>query len=271
MSAGFLFVSTVPVSSDLTESRRGDLITGQGEAALVGLRERISRAQVRQVAAGGRAIIVLEGLQGSLKSAVARQLAAALDPRFLATFSVSPDRRRAGEGHWLARFWRDLPAQGRTALYVHSWYHRVLEDRALAFADSGEWARAHDEINEFESQQRDNGTMIVKLLFHVTEAVRARRIAEAKDDATAIPAAGPEQLLGSELRGAYDEALTNMLAQNNMRWSPWVVIDADKPGAALVAALTAVANAFEQAFVDGPAASARSAILPMRRSRGKID
>lgn len=255
---------------DLTETGRGDLITGQDDAALDALRARIARAQARQVAAGGRVIIVLEGLQGSLKAAIARQLATALDPRFLSTFTVSADRRRANEGHWLARFWRDLPARGRTALYVHSWYRRVLEDRILGLVDPSESERAHDEINEFESQQRDHGTLIVKLLFHVTEAVRVRRLAEERDDPAAIPADGPEELRGSDLRGAYDEALTQMLAQNNMRWSPWVVVDADKHGAALVSALTAVANAFEQAFADGPA-STRSAILPMRRARGKID
>ena len=256
---------------DLTETGRGDLITGQGEAALGALRTRISRAQSRQVATGGRAIVVLEGLEGSLKSAVARELAAALDPRFLATYTVHPDRRLASEGHWLARFWRDLPTRGRTALYVHSWYHRVLEDRVLGLADPSEWARAHDEINEFESQQRDHGTLIAKLLFHVTEAVRVRRIAEERDDPAAISSSGPEELRGSDLRAPYDEALTNMLAQNNMRWSPWVVVDADKPGAALVSALTAVANSFEQAFVDGASERSRPAVLPLRRSRGKID
>lgn len=246
-------------------------MTGQGEAALSALRDQIARAQVRQVADGGRAIVVLEGLPGSLKSAVARQLAAALDPRFLSTYMVQPDRRRAGEGHWLARFWRDLPVHGRTSLYIHSWYHRVLEDRVLGLADANEWARAHDEINEFESQQRDHGTLVLKLLFHVTETVRVRRLAEEADDPLAIPASGPKELRSSELRGAYDEALSQMLAQNNMRWSPWVVVDADKPGAALVSGLTAVAKAFEQAFVERPATNARSAILPMRRARGKID
>lgn len=255
---------------DLTEGR-GELITGQGEAALSALRERIARAQVRQVAAGGRSIIVLEGLAGSLKSLVARQLAASLDPRFLSTFTVAPERRRAGEGHWLARFWRDLPTGGRTALYVHSWYHRVLEDRILGLADQAQWVRAHDEINEFESQQRDYGTLIVKLLFHVTEAVRVRRLAEQADDPAVIAPGSPAELIGSDIRAAYDEALTDMLAQNNMRWSPWVVVDADKSGPALVTALSAIADSLDQAFANGPPDKAKPAIFPMRRARGKAD
>lgn len=247
-----------------------EFATGGAEGELAVLRERIARAQVAQVGAGGRAIIVLEGLEGSLKLAVAKQLAAALDPRFAATHSVSPDRRRAGEGHWLARFWRDLPARGRIALYMHSWYHRVLEDRVLGLAAEADWNRAHDEINEFESQQRDHGTLIVKLMFHVTEAVRIRRLAEIEADELAMAPTGPAELRTSELRAAYDEALAHMLAQNNMRWSPWTVVDADKPGPALVTALTAVARAMEQAFVARPPAGQGSA-LPMRRMRAKAD
>ena len=120
---------------DRTEAERGDLVSGTGEGALALLRERIAAAQVAQVARGGRTLIVLEGLEGSLKTNVVRQLASALDPRFVSTLTVAPDRRRSDEGHWLARFWTDLPAEGRTAIYFHSWYRRVLEERVLGLAD----------------------------------------------------------------------------------------------------------------------------------------
>jgi polyphosphate kinase 2 (PPK2 family) len=268
LSVDSLFFNPLPVPIDLTDTGRDALAAATGEGALAALRDRISAAQAKQVAKGGRAIVVLEGLPGSLKTAVIRQLAAALDPRFVATHMVVPDRRQSGQGHWLARFWRDLPTNGRTALYFHSWYGRVLEDRVLGLVDKGDSERAHDEINEFESQQRDHGTLILKLFFHVTENVRLRRLEQDSDQR--IPSGSPEQLGTGEIRPAYDEALAQMLAQNNMRWSPWVVIDADQQGPALIAALTAVADAFTKAFAGAEAAGERSAILPMRRpGRGK--
>ena len=233
---------------DLSETGQGDRISLESDATLAALRDRIAVAQVSQVVRGGRAIIVLEGLEGSLKTAVIRQLAAALDPRFFKTLTVTPDRRRSGEGHWLARFWTDLPAQGCTALYFNSWYRRVLEERVLGLANPSEWTRAYDEINEFEAQQRDYGTLIVKLYFHVTEGIRARRLAERAEDERAIVTDSSAEFRTSALRPAYDDALTQMLAQNNLRWSPWTVIDADQSVPALISALSAVADAFARAF-----------------------
>jgi hypothetical protein len=50
------------------------------------------------------------------------------------------------------------------------------------------WARGIDEINEFEAQQRDYGTMIVKLFFHVTPEGRRPTDARARRPVAASPA-----------------------------------------------------------------------------------
>ena len=72
---------------------------------------------------------------------------------------VSPDRWQSSEGHWLARFWNRLPAAGKTAIFYHSWYRRVLEDYVMGLVSDKEWKRGFDEINEFEAQQRDYETL----------------------------------------------------------------------------------------------------------------
>ncbi len=47
----------------------------------------------------------------------------------------------------------------------------------LGRIDEAAVARAFDEINEFEAQQRDYGTLIVKLYFDVSPDVQERRLA----------------------------------------------------------------------------------------------
>ena len=71
---------------------------------------------------------------------------------------------------------RSIPAAGETAIFYRSWYRLIVEQRVQGKLDDKRWARAIDEINEFEAQQRDHGTMMAKLFFHVTAEKQAANL-----------------------------------------------------------------------------------------------
>jgi AMP-polyphosphate phosphotransferase len=226
-----------------TESRDDD-------AALDALREHLSELQLAQIAHGRRAIILFEGPVGAGKKAALRQLAAAFDPCHLAVHATRRDRREASQGHWLARFWRQLPAAGDTSVFFRSWYRRVLDDRVLGHIDEQAWRRAFDEINEFEAQQRDYGTLIVKLYFEIgAEAQEARLKARAADQWWQVTRRD-EAVLVSE--PAYAEAVKDLRSNSDTRWSPWRMIDGNDEAAAVAAALSAIAEAWEEAMPAEP-------------------
>jgi polyphosphate kinase 2 (PPK2 family) len=253
------------VSIELTAFERGEPFQGDLAAAITALQERIAHTQRWQIGRRKRAIIVFEGLEGGGKAAALKMLSASLDPRFVTTQTVAPDRRRSDDGHWLARFWRDLPGDRRSVLYFHSWYRRVLEDRLLGLVDGDSAERAFDEINEFEAQQRDHGTLILKLFFHVTEIVRSQRLSARDADPAERLLAGSTDLRGADVRAEYDVAVEQMFAMSNTRWSPWTVIDANDEGSAMVAALGAVADAMEKAFPE-IREDEDGSVVPLRRS-----
>lgn len=214
------------------------------------LREHLAELQLPQVAHGRRAIILFEGPQGAGKKAALKQLAAAFDPCHFAVHRTEHERRQSSEGHWLARFWRELPGAGDTAIFFRSWYTRVLDDRVLGRLDEKAVARAFDEINEFEAQQRDYGTLIVKLYFDVSADVQEARLRQR--------AANPWRRLSGKDQivhvgeSAYAKALADLRTYSNTRWSPWHMIDGDDEAAAAVAALTAVADAWAEAMPAEP-------------------
>jgi polyphosphate kinase 2 (PPK2 family) len=226
-------------------------------SALEALREHLGELQLPQIAHGRRAMILLEGLQGAGKKYALRQFAAAFDPCHFVVHSTEYDRREANEGHWLARFWRQLPSAGHTAIFYRSWYRRVLDDRMLGRTPEESIPRVFDEINEFEAQQRDYGTFLVKLYFDVSADVQERRLAErqlnpwggrgAQDDA--IRADNP----------AYQLALDELRANTDTRWSPWRTIDGDDEGQAALSALEAVAEAWSKAIPAEPPKLVRTA------------
>lgn len=214
------------------------------------LRERLVASQLAQIVYNRRAIILIEGLSGSGKKAALRLVAAALDPCHFHVHAATFDRRESADGHWLARYWRALPAAGDTSIFFRGWYRRVLDDRVTGRVDEPAAARAFDEINEFEAQQRDAGTLIVKLFFSVDPAVQKDRLAEREASLwrrSVRP--GPSVLADSP---AYRRAFEEMIAHCDTRWSPWVRIDGSSEDEAALAALEAVAGAWAEAMPSEP-------------------
>lgn len=237
---------------DLADIERGAPFTGDYSAALAALHDRLAHVQTAQVVHRRRALIVLEGPEGAGKKDVLRQLGAAFDPCFHDVHCVVPDRRQSSDGHWLARFWNRLPAAGGTAIFLHSWYRRVLEDRVMGLVGDKDWKRGFDEINEFESQQRDYGTVLIKLYFHATDKVLDERISARAGDPWLHHLLGPVELRTADGRESYRQALAQMFKQTDTRWAPWTGIDANDEAAARISALTVIAEALEKAIPAEP-------------------
>jgi polyphosphate kinase 2 (PPK2 family) len=229
--------------------------TGAGSAgdvapALAALREHLGELQLPQVAHRRRAIILFEGPQGAGKKYALKQLAAAFDPCHFVVHSTAYDRREASEGHWLARFWRQLPSAGHTAIFFRSWYRRVLEDRVLGRTAEETVARMFDEINEFEAQQRDYGTLLVKLYFDVSADVQEQRLAQRRHSRWRGRHADDEFIRADN--PGYQHALEELRANTDTRWSPWRTIDGDNEQQAALTALEAVAEAWSKAMPAEP-------------------
>jgi polyphosphate kinase 2 (PPK2 family) len=218
--------------------------------ALAALREHVAELQLPQIAHGRRAIILFEGTEGSGKKLALKQLAAAFDPCHFVVHSTAFERREASEGHWLARFWRQLPPAGHTSIFFRSWYRRVLDDRVLGRTPEDAVARVFDEINEFEVQQRDYGTLLVKLYFDVSADVQEQRLSLRRRSPWRTKV-GVEDFIRAD-DPAYQRALEDLRAATDTRWSPWRTIDGDDEQQAAVAALEAVAEAWSKAMPAGP-------------------
>ena len=220
------------------------------DAALVALRDHLAELQLPQVVHRRRAIILFEGPDGAGKKAALRQLAAAFDPCHFAAHWTRRERREAAEGHWLARFWRQLPAAGDTSIFYRSWYRRVLDERIHGDVDEKTVARAFDEINEFEAQQRDYGTLILKLYFNVSPEVQDARLKQRAEDPWLRMVRSDQPVRVGE--PGYAEALKDLRKHSHTRWSPWHMIDGDDEEAATLAALSAVADAWAEAMPAEP-------------------
>ncbi|HVF37699.1 MAG TPA: polyphosphate kinase, partial [Sphingomicrobium sp.] len=210
---------------DLTEFERGQPFDGEGDAALGELQDRLARLQISQVVHRKRAIILFEGWIGAGKKAALKRLVGSWDPSHIRVRTVAGSDEADDDRHWLAPFWSRLPAAGDTTIFYRSWYRRIVEERVAGHLDDKRWARACDEINEFEAQQRDHGTAVVKLFFHVSAERQVNRLRERQADPWWRHLLSEEDVAGLGQRDRTIDVLHDLFAQTHTRWAPWQIVD----------------------------------------------
>ncbi|HEU0310010.1 MAG TPA: polyphosphate kinase [Sphingomicrobium sp.] len=239
---------------DLTEFERGTPFPGDADAAISSLQERLARLQTSQIVHRKRAIVLFEGWIASGKRAALRSLAGAWDPSHYRVYAVGGADEADDERHWLAPFWSRLPAAGDTTVFFRSWYRRIIELRAFGRVNDKVWARACDEVNEFEAQQRDHETLVVKLFFHVSADRQHERLTERQQDPWQRHLLTQEDVGGLGHRNRIAEVVHDMFRQTDTRWAPWMVIDGNDLTSGTISALTAIADMYEKAMPAEPPA-----------------
>lgn len=249
---------------DLKHFEKGDKFDGDYETALAEVQARLAKIQVAHIVHRKRSVILIEGWDAAGKGGLIQRLTAKWDPRFFEVFPIGAPAPEERERHFLWRFWKRLPAAGDISVFDRSWYGRVLVERVEGFASDSQWKRAYDEINEFEAQQKDDGTAIVKLFLHITQEEQDERLADRLRDPWKRFKVNAEDFRNRARRDDYLDALDDMLAQTDTRWAPWRIIDANNKKSARISALTYIADRLE-AHVPMKAPDLDPALLDMAR------
>ncbi len=237
---------------NLWDYEAGTPFEGDYGEALEDLQKRLSQLFVANLVHERKVIIVCEGWDAAGKGGAIQRLTAQCDPRAYKVWPIAAPSEEEKAHHYLWRFWKRLPGAGEVTILDRSWYGRVLVERVEGFASKAEWRRAYDEINELEAQLGADGTLIVKLFFHITQEVQDARLKARLDHPWKRWKVGAEDIRNRARRKDYLAAIKDMFAQTDTHWAPWTVIDGNDKKAARIAALTRVADALAAILPKDP-------------------
>lgn len=237
---------------DLTEYEAAPKHDGDYGERLAALQKRLVQAQIAHIVHRRRAMIVFEGWDAGGKGGTIQRLTAGWDPRHFEVFPIAAPSAQDRARHYLARFWEKVPPDGHIHLFDRSWYGRVLVERVDGLVTRDGWRRAYHEINEFEAQQKDSGTTLVKLFLHISQAEQDRRFRARLEHPWKRWKIDAADLHARAKRADYLAAAHEMFAQTDTRWAPWKVIDAGHKKYARLAALEHVATVLEKAVPIAP-------------------
>ena len=226
---------------DLTKT----LAKADSEAAVLRLQARLNLLVRRLQKQKRSAILVFEGPDAAGKGGAIRRITWALDARSYRLIPVSAPTEEERAQHYLWRFWRYLPREGRLTIFDRSWYGRVLVERVEGFASEPDWQRAYQEINDFERELTQSGVILVKFWLHISADEQLRRFEQRRHDPTKRYKITAEDYRNREQANQYEAAAAEMIARCSPPGARFTLVEANDKPFARVKVLQAVCDQLE--------------------------
>jgi len=191
-------------------------------------------------------LVLFEGWDASGKGGAIKRLVGELDPRHVRVAQFAAPTHDEKRHHFLWRFWPVLPGWGGMAVLDRTWYGRVLVERVEGFAPEPAWRRAYQEIVDLETTLAAEGTIIVKFWMHLSPEEQLRRFESRRDDPYRSWKLTEEDWRNREQRGAYEQAVEEMLEKTDHAGGPWHVVAAEDKRWARVDVVRTVCERIEQ-------------------------
>ena len=190
-------------------------------------------------------ILMYEGQDAAGKGGSIKRVAQALDARAYTIFPSPAPTKPELMHPFLWRYWTRLPKAGHVGIYDRSWYGRVLVERVEGFASPAEWARAYDEINEFERDLTKWGAILLKFWVEIDREEQMRRFQARADDPNKQWKITEEDWRNRDKYPQYREAVEDMFRLTSTEFAPWIILESNDKRYARVKALRIINDALE--------------------------
>ena len=231
-----------------------------GEDRLAALDERLDDLQERLYAAsrptgeGRSVLLVVQGMDTSGKGGIMRHVVGSVDPQGvdISAFKAPTDEEKKHDFLWRIR--PHAPAPGMIGVFDRSHYEDVLIHRVHGWADEDEIQRRYGAIEAFERELVARGTVVVKVMLHISYAEQGERLMERLERPDKHWKFNPGDVDERAYWPAYMEAYDRALAATSTDHAPWTVVPADRKWYARIAVQQLLLDALEAIDPQWPAA-----------------
>ena len=193
-------------------------------------------------------VIVYEGWDAGGKGGNIKRITEKLDPRGYEVFPIAAPQGEDKTHHYLYRFWRRLkpPDEKQILIFDRSWYGRVMVERLEGFCTEDEWKRAYREINEFERQLVDFGTILAKFWIQISKEEQLRRFESRQETPYKAWKLTDEDWRNRQKWDLYEEAINDMLLKTSTLTAPWTIVEGNCKWYARIKALRTLVDLLTQ-------------------------
>ncbi len=187
-------------------------------------------------------LIVFQAMDAAGKDGAIKHVMGGLNPQGVKVTSFKIPTTTELDHDYFWRHYKELPSRGEIGIFNRSHYENVLVTKvhpeyilneklpninSTKDIDSKFWNTRYEQINRFEKNLHENGTMIIKIFLYLSKDEQKKRFVERIDN--------PEKnwkfsVADAKERTHWDEymiAYQEMLSATSTGYAPWFVVPAD--------------------------------------------
>ena len=187
-------------------------------------------------------LIILQAMDAAGKDSAVKHIMSGFNPLGVKVFSFKSPTPQELDHHYLWRHNLALPGRGEIAIHNRSHYENVLVTRvhpelvlkeqlpgidSVKKVDKKFWTQRFKQINRFEKNISQNGTIILKFFLHLSKAEQKKRFLERIDEADKHWKFSIDDLHERTRWDDYYKAYEEAISATSAAYAPWYVIPAD--------------------------------------------
>jgi polyphosphate kinase len=199
----------------------------QYENELFRLQAELVKMQEWVRAEGARIVVIFEGRDAAGKGGTIQRAIQYLNPRVAGITALPAPTERERTEWYFQRYVEHLPAAGEIRLFDRSWYNRAGVEHVMGFCTKDEYSRFLHQCPIFERLLVEDGILLRKYWFSVSDEEQQRRFESRLDDPLRRWKLSPMDLQSIQHWEDYSRAKDEMFVHTDIPEAPWHVVESD--------------------------------------------
>ena len=174
-----------------------------------------------------RIVVIFEGRDAAGKGGAIRRFNQHIMPRHSRIVAL-PAPTEVEKGQWyFSRYVKELPNPGTIVFFDRSWYNRAVVEPVMGFCTEDQYQEFMRQVPDFEHMLFENGTILIKFWFSVSEKEQKKRFDSREGDPLKNWKLSPVDRKAQKLWDKFTYYKDQMLSRTHTNYSPWVIVRAD--------------------------------------------
>jgi polyphosphate kinase len=198
---------------------------GPYEKELYRLQAELMKVQEWVRAEGARIVVIFEGRDAAGKGGTIKRVTQYLNPRMAQIAALPAPTDREKSQWYFQRYVEHLPSAGQIVLFDRSWYNRAGVEHVMGFCTKEEYHRFLHQCPIFERLLVEDGILLRKYWFSVSDDEQERRFKARLDDPMRQWKLSPMDLESITRWEDYSRAKDEMFVHTDIPEAPWYVVE----------------------------------------------